>query len=334
MEGGAMTLVACIDCGAEARAAFARVPKDANYVSAAPPDAPHPGDSGYLIMRCPACDSCFLHPDYFAESQAVYSTERYYRGYFPDNIHTGGGPAPYGGTSALRRRLYTAKARALLDAAGLAPVDLRALEIGCGAGDLVDGMSRLGVEVIGVDVSADTLGARERGLDIRQGRVEEMDQPAGGFGLIYTVQVFEHIPDLGPTLAAAHRLLAEDGRLVVVVPNDLEGYRARRFHRIWWMIPPLHVRYFTARSLETVFARHGFRLETLKTEGQIGDDVSALVRWRLKHAGLDGVARSRAFRLAEQAATHALLKPVDYALSAAGRHANYLAVFRRAAGGL
>ena len=56
---------------------------------------------------------------------------------------------------------------------------------------------------------------------------------------------------LGAVLAEARRILKPGGLLAVQVPNDLDAYRAwlSRPDNRWWVIPPLHLFYFTEPTL-------------------------------------------------------------------------------------
>ena len=98
------------------------------------------------------------------------------------------------------------------------------------------------------------------------------------------------------------------------------------------MIPPVHVRFFTRRSLRTVLGRHGFTLLKLHTTGTFGDDVSAWYRWQLKRRGLQSVVGSRAEQIARIAFARIGPMPLDHVLARLGQHQGYMAVYVRAAG--
>ena len=130
----------CIDCGSvRVRAVSLRSPKDNNFVT--PIDEPPFWTSdGYVILECGDCGSIFLHPHYFEESAAIYDTERYFTGYFPNNIHRGGGPELTVSSTSGRRgrravRRAERRARRLLRLAGISPESHPCvLEIGCAQG--------------------------------------------------------------------------------------------------------------------------------------------------------------------------------------------------------
>lgn len=316
----------CIDCAGAARPAFVRSPGDANYVTRVTPAISFAG-SGFVVLHCRECGSIFLDPDHAEDAARVYSEPRYFSGYYPRNIHTGGGPPDERDLSALRTRLMTVRARRILRAAGIRP-PARVFEVGSAMGHLLEAMERIGCEATGIEISDQARLAAKRGLRVVHARMEEAELPENSFDLAYANQVFEHIFDLGSLLKAIRQALRRDGRLVIVVPNDLSGYRPRLFRGIWWMIPPIHVRYFTERSLATVFQRHGFELESLRTEGVIGEDIAAVYRWYLRSKGLGRLVDTRVENLFRVLFARVATAPLDAALSLLGGHTNYLAVYR------
>lgn len=319
--------VACIDCGStRVKTAFVRAPKDANYVTPTEEPLP-PDDSRYVILRCSDCGSVFLHPAYFEESFAVYETERYFNGYFPNNIHTGGGPSLHPPAHAERARQQQVRwARRLLRSAKVAPgPGVRVMDVGSGSGDLVQGFADLRCDAYGVDLSAQAaVEGQHRGLKVVQGRFRDLDSPDDYFDLVVSIETFEHVAEVGAIADRARRALKPGGALVIQVPNDIGGYRARWFRNIWWMIPPMHIRYFTAESLRTIFGRHGFRVDRIETTGSVGRDLAAVLRWRARKRGLD---KSPVVKLAARALP-LLFRPADALLNARKAHSEMIAVLR------
>lgn len=248
--------VKCIDCGGGVYTAFIRSPKDNNTVTpSCKPVAP--SNSIYVILRCKDCDSIFLHPYYFEESFAVYSSERYFAGYFPNNIHTGGGPcvSTPGRDSAGAKRYREKRAQFFLKLADLTGKSgIRVVDIGCAQGNLVQGFADCGCEAMGVDVSEEVISAaRRRGLKVYHGRYEDIPFPDSYFDLIVSCQTFEHMAGLKEICTQIRKTLKPNGVLIITVPNDIEGYRQKFFRKIWWMIPPMHIRYFTTKNLKNIF---------------------------------------------------------------------------------
>ncbi len=128
-------------------------------------------------------------------------------------------------------------------------------DLGCGVGANLDVLGRFG-EVVGVDGSPEAVRfCHERGYtSVRQ---EDLDALSGiqdgAAKLVVLADVIEHLDDEGPCLAAAHRLLARGGALLVTVPA---------YEWLWSPADDLnhHRRRYTAGQLERVIARR-FRVE-------------------------------------------------------------------------
>lgn len=323
--------VGCIDCGSKrVGTAYVRFPKDSNYVTRTE-EPTSPSDSGYVILRCTDCGSIFLHPHYFDESFAVYSDSKYFTGYFPENIHTGGGPVlTVPKFPSYARRVNRMRAANLLRIAGFKKIEgLRVIDIGCAKGDLVQGLADCGCEASGVDVSSvSTAEARRRGLTVYQGMFEDQAFPDGHFDMIVSTETFEHMAGIDRIASRIRDTLKPNGVLEIQVPNDIEGYRSHFYGDIWWMIPPMHIRYFTAASIENIFSKYGFSLSGTETTGSFGVDVSSIASWLLRKNGFGKLQASGTFK-ASLSALNSLFRPIDLALNAGRKHSELIAVLRK-----
>ncbi len=112
----------------------------------------------------------------------------------------------------------------------------RLLEAGCGIGQIVLALRTRGYDCEGVDFAAQTID-RVRSLlpdlPVRQGDVTRLDVPDHHYQGYISLGVVEHRQD-GPEafLAEAHRVLTQDGVLLVSVPHF---HLLRRLkHRLGW----------------------------------------------------------------------------------------------------
>lgn len=94
-------------------------------------------------------------------------------------------------------------------------------EVGCGAGGALDVFKRAGFRVAGCDYSAELLAAgRERGVsNIYHGSLKDIPAELPKADLIYLNHVFEHMNDPLDFLHDCRSRLADDGRIVIVVPD-------------------------------------------------------------------------------------------------------------------
>jgi SAM-dependent methyltransferase len=136
----------------------------------------------------------------------------------------------------------------------------RLLDIGCGRGLMLKTAQQAGWEVHGTEVNDDAAyHARELlGLDVRTGELEEAGFKEGTFDVITAWHVLEHLKDPQRTLAASRALLADEGVLVIEVPN-FSSLQARLSGRHWFHLDvPFHLHHFTRRSIEIALESAGF----------------------------------------------------------------------------
>jgi SAM-dependent methyltransferase len=154
------------------------------------------------------------------------------------------------------------------------------LEVGCAAGFFLEAARNAGIDVLGVEPSAD--GARfardDLELPILTGSFEELDI-AGSFDAICAFHVLEHVHQPQDFLAHTRALLTPDGQLALEVPN-IASARALRDGARWFnLVPEYHLWHFSPTTLarlvedagfvvervDTVFPRHYFRLRRIVT---------------------------------------------------------------------
>jgi SAM-dependent methyltransferase len=94
----------------------------------------------------------------------------------------------------------------------------RYLEVGCGPGELAERVARdLGSEVIALDISPRMVElARGRGVDAREGDVEELPFADASFDCVCAAWMLYHVPDVPRALREIARVLRPGGRLVAV----------------------------------------------------------------------------------------------------------------------
>jgi len=159
------------------------------------------------------------------------------------------------------------------------------LDVGFGPGFLLEAARRRGWRSTGVDPSPFSVArARERGLDVHQGLLEDLHLPAGSFDAITLMQVIEHVVDPHALLSECMRLLRPGGALVVATPNPVSLLaRVKREGFNYW-IPPVHCVWYTPRALRRVLRRAGYRPARVTTWS---------ARTLALHDGLEIVSSSR-----------------------------------------
>jgi 2-polyprenyl-3-methyl-5-hydroxy-6-metoxy-1,4-benzoquinol methylase len=155
----------------------------------------------------------------------------------------------------------------------------RLLEVGCGSGKMLKGMSDLGWQVEGIDFDPMAVeNSRLKGLKVGTGSLEDQQYPENWFDAITMSHVIEHVHDPLGLLKECRRILKPGGCLSLVTPNiNSAGHRI--YGRSWFHLdPPRHLRIFTVSSLETLLQKAGFHARKMGTT--IRDACTAYVASR------------------------------------------------------
>lgn len=151
------------------------------------------------------------------------------------------------------------------------------LDVGCAIGVFLCLARERGWEVRGVDVSRYAAAyAREVfGLDVFAGELQEAPFPNGYFDVITLWDVLEHFPDPSRQLQETHRVLKDDGIVLMNTPNEegllrlLAGIIFRLSggkisYPVQKLYHSFHLHYFTQRTLQALLAKNGFALLQLQ----------------------------------------------------------------------
>jgi ubiquinone/menaquinone biosynthesis C-methylase UbiE len=137
----------------------------------------------------------------------------------------------------------------------------KALDLGCGTGNLTEVLCRLDLEVAGIDASGAMLAQAWRrlagcpGVRLVHGFMEDVPFEDGAFDLVTALVSLEFARDAKAALREACRVTRPQGRVVVGFLNA-EGPWAAHYRRLTEAgEAPLfaEARFFTARELEAIF---------------------------------------------------------------------------------
>ena len=134
------------------------------------------------------------------------------------------------------------------------------LDVGCGTGAFLESCQAGGWQITGMepDDDARAICAKKLQAEIKPDlKVLTGEQL---FNIITLWHVLEHIPTLNETIPQLYKLLAEQGTLLIAVPNS-DSYDARTFEQYWAAYDvPRHLHHFTPSTIEPLFKKHGFKL--------------------------------------------------------------------------
>ncbi len=137
------------------------------------------------------------------------------------------------------------------------------LEVGCATGEFIELASKQGFVSTGIDASALYADcAKSKGLNVYNGRVEDVLGQDETFDAIVLFHLIEHILDPVAFLETIKTHLKDDGVLFVVCPN-LES-RSRKVFGFWHgnFQQPDHLTFFSEKTLIAVTQRAGFLVES------------------------------------------------------------------------
>ncbi len=147
--------------------------------------------------------------------------------------------------------------RTILRLARLAP-DSRALEVGCGSGELLRALRGMTRFAVGVDLSSAGLRLAAARASAACARAERLPFRDGIFDAVVSQHLLEHLPDAEGALLEWRRVLRPGGRAVLVTPNAAYPDAAH-------FADPTHVRIFTPAGLRGALEGAGYRVEELFT---------------------------------------------------------------------
>lgn len=140
----------------------------------------------------------------------------------------------------------------------------RALDVGCGTGEVSLFLGGRGWRTYGIEPDARTAEfARSRGLEVETGTWAHASPEPSAFDAVVFHHVLEHVADPAEALATAHAALRPGGRLIVCVPN-FASWQSRLFRDRWFALDtPRHRHHMTPDGLVRLAERCGFTVESI-----------------------------------------------------------------------
>jgi 2-polyprenyl-3-methyl-5-hydroxy-6-metoxy-1,4-benzoquinol methylase len=137
----------------------------------------------------------------------------------------------------------------------------RLLEVGANVGLFLAVAAERGWDVRGIEPSkwAVQEGVRKFGVPLRQGTIEELDEPAGSADVIVMLDVLEHLGDPLDALKKLRSVVDDEG-LIVLSTVNLGGLHAKLRNGNWpWFIRS-HLHYFSPETTHAMLAQAGFKM--------------------------------------------------------------------------
>ena len=141
----------------------------------------------------------------------------------------------------------------------------KVLDIGCGTGDFLSQAKNQRWEVVGIEPNDKARDISRQKLSTHCFKPSEIETiPAKSFDVITMWHVLEHVVNLKDEITQLDRLIKDNGRVVIALPNfkshDAEYYGAK-----WaaWDVPR-HLHHFCKSTINSVMGAFGFELQYIK----------------------------------------------------------------------
>jgi SAM-dependent methyltransferase len=233
--------------------------------------------------RCPACDSLSLQPvfntmDYSVSGRSFsiwecaacslrftqdvpdsHSIGQYYKSEnYISHTNTSEGfiNRLY---QIVRKRTLRQKRKLICKIAGRRKGTL--LDIGSGTGAFVNEMKQNEWSVTGLEPDEDARRVAKESFDCELKAIDEFFHlPENAFDVITLWHVLEHVHDLHGYLQQFKKLLKQDGRLVIAVPN-YTSFDASVYKEYWAAYDvPRHLYHFSPLSMSLLIGRNGMKI--------------------------------------------------------------------------
>ena len=141
----------------------------------------------------------------------------------------------------------------------------KVLDYGCGTGAFLNEMKTSGWQVNGIEPDS---GARKRAEQLvgsSIGLPEELSELSSDqYDVITMWHVLEHVHELNWTIEQIKRILKEDGKLFIAVPNH-HSFDARHYLSFWAAYDvPRHLYHFSPDTMSLLMEKHGLKVISKK----------------------------------------------------------------------
>jgi len=167
----------------------------------------------------------------------------------------------------------------------------RWLDVGCGAGALMQAAVSRGWVTVGTEVAPTAADAVSReGFEVHLRMLEDAPLADESFDVVSIVEVVEHVADTDSLLRSVRRVLRPGGALYLTTPHGL-GLSARTLGLAWsGVAPPEHLQLFSIKGLTALAERAGLRVRELHTHSANPHELVARLRPASSRPACDGVA--------------------------------------------
>ncbi|MCO6509866.1 MAG: class I SAM-dependent methyltransferase [Aridibacter famidurans] len=204
--------------------------------------------NGFSILRCPDCRTIFT-----SQLPVVGEAEDYDSYYTEGNLSVPG---------FVRRRLGE-----ILESFSPYRSSGRLLDVGFGAGTILQVASEKGWEAHGIEVSEPAIeSAKKQGFQVFHGELSDANFPDAHFDVITASEILEHLPEPAELVGEISRILRPGGLFWATTPSS-RGLSFRMMGSQWSVVsPPEHIQLFSRSGLVNLLSTSGFGEVKVLTE--------------------------------------------------------------------
>ena len=212
-----------------------------------------PSEHKYNLVKCKKCGLIYLNPRPTKEVMDRF----YLKEYFDTEKQSLNKIV-----AALGRQLQDNRARRVVKIKKVGKV----LDIGCGKGGFMYSLKRRNWDVCGLDPSSSPIKLIRDGLKNRVFNCELKDCHFEDkyFDVITLWHVFEHLPNPMDELREIHRILKDDGIMILTIPN-INSVQFRLFkEKCFHLDIPRHLYHYSMETIEKMLSKARFRAANIK----------------------------------------------------------------------
>lgn len=156
------------------------------------------------------------------------------------------------------------------------------LDLGCGTGDTLVLLKKLGWDVHGMDIDKNAISiGKKRGLNnLQLGTYRDLDKyPDNYFDAIRLYHVIEHLDNPSLCLSLINKKLKKNGELIMGTPN-IESLISKIFGPYWYNLDsPRHLFVFSSDTLRKLTQKNGFLIGKIEfcSAGGIAGSIQYLM---------------------------------------------------------
>lgn len=142
-------------------------------------------------------------------------------------------------------------------------------DLGAGWGHFMLTGKMLGYNVYGIEISEQPYLYSKNDLKLPVDHIDffEMNEDKK-FDIVTLWDVLEHIDDANTFVKKCHAVTANNGYLVLQVPQ-IDSYFAKKYKGDWKMMSLDHVNYFSKKTITQLLEKNGFKVEAIKSSFEI-----------------------------------------------------------------